>query len=213
MLRYDLHLRFIAVCLSALAGFVDALGFIELGGFFVSFMSGNSTRVGVGLENAGESLHWAIAAGLISSFVSGVVTGTIAGRLLHRRRHTVLLLLVATMLALAGTLHALEFGFATVAAMAFAMGVENTVFERNGEVSIGLTYMTGTLVKLGQHIAAAFMGGSRTAWLSYFGLWSGLVGGAFAGALLYPHMGLNALWLAVAGALLLAAGTRRFWFG
>ena len=37
------------VALSTLAGYVDATGFLMLGGFFVSFMSGNSTRLGVGL--------------------------------------------------------------------------------------------------------------------------------------------------------------------
>ena len=34
-----------AVALSLLAGFVDALGFMHLGGYFVSFMSGNSTQM------------------------------------------------------------------------------------------------------------------------------------------------------------------------
>ena len=32
-------------------------------------------------------------------------------------------------------------------ALAFAMGAENATFERDGEVLVGLTYMTGTLVK------------------------------------------------------------------
>ncbi|MEP7350780.1 MAG: hypothetical protein ABI668_12645 [Sphingorhabdus sp.] len=39
------------------------------------------------------------------------------------------------------------------------MGAENAVFEHDGEMHIGLTYMTGTLVKFGQRAAAAFMGG------------------------------------------------------
>lgn len=41
----------LAATLSALAGYVDAVGFMTLGGFFVSFMSGNSTRLGVGLSS------------------------------------------------------------------------------------------------------------------------------------------------------------------
>ena len=41
-----------AICLAALAGFVDALAYISLGGFFASFMSGNTTRLGVGLATA-----------------------------------------------------------------------------------------------------------------------------------------------------------------
>ena len=39
------------VLLAALAGIVDALAFSGLGGFFASFMSGNSTRFGVGLAH------------------------------------------------------------------------------------------------------------------------------------------------------------------
>lgn len=48
MIDYDLRVVALAVCLSALAGYVVALGYLQLHGFFVSFMSGNSTRLGVG---------------------------------------------------------------------------------------------------------------------------------------------------------------------
>ncbi len=204
MLRYDIKTRTLAACLSALAGYVDALGFIALGGFFVSFMSGNSTRLGVGIEGARESAHWAIAAGLIATFVMGVVVGTVLGRFIRRRRHVALLAFVAALLAAAAMCHALGLLAPSVALMAFAMGVENTVFERDGEVSIGLTYMTGTLVKLGQRIASASMGGPRFAWVAYLVLWLGLVSGAIMGALVYPYLGLGALWFAAMGAALLA---------
>jgi uncharacterized membrane protein YoaK (UPF0700 family) len=38
MNRYDRKIWGLAACFAALAGYVDALGFVYLGGFFVSFM-------------------------------------------------------------------------------------------------------------------------------------------------------------------------------
>ena len=46
MIHFDRRIRLPAAYLSALAGYVDALAFLKLGGFFVSFISGNSTRLG-----------------------------------------------------------------------------------------------------------------------------------------------------------------------
>ena len=91
--------------------------------------------------------------------------------------------------------------------LAAAMGAENTVFERRGEVAIGVTYMTGTLVKLGQHIAAALTGGARFGWVRYLGLWLGLVAGATAGAFCFAALGRSAIWIAAGAALLLGLAT------
>lgn len=89
--------------------------------------------------------------------------------------------------------------------MASAMGVANAVFQRDGEVTVGVTYMTGTLVKFGQYLLAALCGGPRFAWMPYFLLWLGLVGGAMAGAAVFPALGLQALWIAAAFAVFLLA--------
>src|SRR5947209_7366063 len=76
----------LACALSALAGYVDAIGFLHLAGLYVSFMSGNSTRMGVSLAegqwwNALESL------GLIALFVIGAGAGSlmVLGRGVHRQ--------------------------------------------------------------------------------------------------------------------------------
>jgi uncharacterized membrane protein YoaK (UPF0700 family) len=202
MLKHDREVRSLAACLSAVAGYVDALGFLAVGGFFVSFMSGNTTRLGVGV--AGRSVHAAIAAGLIFAFVVGVVAGSLVGRFAVSRRRFAILAFVAAMLALAAVLGGFgETGLA-VGAMALAMGAENAVFERDGEVSIGLTYITGTLVKVGQRIAGALAGADPFAWAPYLMLWAALATGAVAGAAVYPLVGLQALWAAVAAIAVMA---------
>jgi uncharacterized membrane protein YoaK (UPF0700 family) len=194
----------VAVGAASLAGFVDATGFLSLGGFFVSFMSGNSTRLAVGL--AGIPAEALIAGRLIGCFVLGVIAGSLIGAAARRMRRPVVLLLVALLVAvgamLAGTSEDLAVLF-----VAAAMGAENTTFERDGEVSIGLTYMTGTLVKLGQRLAGAIMGGPKLAWGPHLMLWLGLVGGALTGAGVWPLFGLSGLWIAVVGAVMLAGAS------
>jgi uncharacterized membrane protein YoaK (UPF0700 family) len=192
----------VAACLAAIAGFVDAVAFVHLGGFFVSFMSGNSTRLGVGL--ALSMSHALVAGGLIASFVVGVMAGAFA----NRRGDTVasvrVVLLVSAVLTLAASMAALGAIAAAVALLAVAMGATNAVFRRDGEVGIGVTYMTGALVKLGQRLAEAMSGGPAFAWAPYALLWMGLVAGATAGAFAFAALGLAAIWIA-AGAMLLVA--------
>jgi len=198
MIDYDQRTRFLAAGLSALAGFVDALGFMQLGGFFVSFMSGNSTRLGVGL--AGASSTAVIAGGLILTFVLGVMAGSWLGLRSGARRRLAVLALVSGLLACGATLASLGMVWPAVLAMTLAMGAENAVFDRDGEVDIGLTYMTGALVKLGQRLVMALRGGPAWRWAASLMLWAGLVSGAGLGALAHERLGLRALWLAAVAA-------------
>tara|TARA_R110000868_G_scaffold107362_4_gene293802 strand:- start:31054 stop:31653 length:600 start_codon:yes stop_codon:yes gene_type:complete len=184
-----------------LAGFVDALAFIYLGGFFVSFMSGNSTRLGVALVDGSADAF--LAAGLIPLFVLGAASGSVIGHFAKTRRRFTVLGFVTLCLFIAAGLSGVGLMHYAVVAMVIAMGAENTVFEREGEVSIGLTYMTGSLVKLGQKLAQAILGGPRLSWLPYFLLWSGLVSGVALGAASYTRFGLGSLWLAAFAGLLL----------
>ena len=182
---------------------MDAVGFLMTGGFFVSFMSGNSTRLAVGLADRAPYAFFAL--GLIVAFVVGVSLGALIGRKAGARRAPAVLAFGALCLAAAAALAstgALPFA---ILALAFAMGAENTVFAQDGEVRIGLTYMTGALVKLGKGITAALLGEDRFAWAPHLLLWLGLVLGAAVGALAYRHLGAHALWAAAALMALLAA--------
>ena len=114
--------------------------------------------------------------------------------------------LVASIITVAATLNAFGHEIAAVILTVVAMGAENAAFESDGEVHIGLTYMTGTLVKFGQRIAEAVNGGRRFAWAPYLFLWIGLVLGAVAGAATYLRLGLGGLWIAAGFAFLLTIG-------
>ena len=201
------HVRRFAIALAAVAGFVDAIGFLALGGRFVSFMSGNSTRLAV--DGARGTADAWLAGGLIGAFVTGVVAGTLVGRTVGPRRQAAVVGLVAAILTGAAALVDAGLPRAAVALLAVAMGAENAVFERDGEVAIGVTYMTGTLVKVGQHLATAVAGGARFGWLPYLGLWLGLLAGGVAGAFADFALGLDAIWLAAGAATLLALAATR----
>lgn len=196
----------LAFGLAALAGMVDALGLLKLGGLFVSFMSGNSTRMAVGVATG--STVAATAAGLIVAFLAGVVAGALAARRAGRWRKQVVLALVLALLIVAALLADGRDDLLTLP-MAAAMGAVNNVFQRDGEVSIGVTYMTGALVRMGQAIAAALTGGPRWAWLPWLLLWLSLICGAIIGTALFGAIDLAALWVACGWCALLLGWSLR----
>jgi uncharacterized membrane protein YoaK (UPF0700 family) len=147
------------------------------------------------------------AAGLICLFVVGVVIGGTVARRVGEGRRAAVLLAEALLLFVAATLGTLGHPGPGMIAAVLAMGVENAVFQKQGDVGVGLTYMTGTLVRMGQRITTALHGGPRWDWLPFLALWLALSGGGALGALSYLRIGVLALWLALAVVVALAAGT------
>jgi len=193
----------LACALSALAGYVDGIGFLHLGGLFVSFMSGNSTRLGVKLAEG----HWrdaTEATGLIVLFVIGAALGSLIVSTRSAFSQCWVLLAEGLLLAAAALCYALGMSSVAIAAIVLAMGLENSVFQVEGGAGLGLTYMTGALVKVGQFAAAALTGGRRWAWLPNLLLWAALVVGAICGALAYKWINLAAIWFAAGWALALS---------
>lgn len=208
MHRYDKRHWVLAACLSALAGYIDAIGFSQLGGYFVSFMSGNTTRLAVGAIEGGSAAS--IAGALMLLFVLGATAGALTAHVAGISRKPAVLTLVTLLLLCAATAGSAGWPHLCVGAMTLSMGAINAVFLRDGEVSIGLTYMTGTLVRLGQRLAIALTGGDRWSWLPHLMLWLGLLGGAMLGAWVFARISLDALWIAAALAGFITIGVMIF---
>lgn len=210
MQRTESPLIVIAVCLAALAGFVDALAFTSLGGYFASFMSGNSTRLGVGL-GGGDMSEAYTAAALVMSFIAGVILSTVLIRAAPGRDKVAVMLATTILLLLAAGLASVAPGPLVLLLLAAAMGTENGVFNRDGEVTIGLTYMTGALVRVGHKLGNALMGDAdRWGWVPYLALWLGFVSGVVFGASMEVRWGWTALWLAPMASALLTFALSRY---
>ena len=204
--RYGTSERLFVAALSSLAGFVDAVGFVQSKGFFVSFMSGNSTRLGVGI--AGSLTDALSAAGLLVAFVIGVASGSLVGRRREQHRVVIVLATIGGLLAAAAVLGTLHYLLASLSLTALAMGAENATLERHGRGRVGLTYMTGSVVKLGQALADRLSGTDEVAWAAPLLLWVSFLVGAMIGAFAASTLGFAALGLGSLAAISFAAVSR-----
>lgn len=190
--------RALAMCLAAVAGYADSIGFMFYGGVFLSFMSGNSTRMAVSAVEDDSELMW-LAGRCIVLFMVGVMCGALVHRVVTRRwgryRAREAVLVAVSLLFLASSL-SLASGAEMLAVMLLSVGIGamNSVFERDGEVSIALTYVTGTLVKAGQRLVDSFFGGRVSAWVYPLVMALCLSAGAIVGAVVFFHLGLLAVY-------------------
>lgn len=179
-----------AALITATAGYLDAVGYVQLAGLYISFMSGNSTHLGVSVASAA----WADAAStaaVILAFVVGAFLGAIvaeragAGQVIAVLLAELLVLLIALGLAIAaGPRPAMHI-------VAAAMGMQNSAHQRIAGADVGKSYVTGTLFSFGRSLAQllAGKGGVRPA-LVLAGSWLALVGGVMAGATALATFGL-----------------------
>ncbi|MDR2306592.1 MAG: DUF1275 domain-containing protein [Paucimonas sp.] len=178
----------LVAALSVLAGMTDAIGLLALGDF-VSFMSGNTTRLAVAVSQV-EMAQVARLALAIFSFVLGNALGVLLARR-FRRRASPLLLVVAALLASAAV-WPLDTTFPALVAAVLAMGMLNAVVEQVNGLPIGLTYVTGALSRFGRGLGRWLLGERRLGWRVQLVPWSGMLLGAAAGAWLQQQLGLFA---------------------
>ena len=132
--------------LSVLAGMTDAIGFMASGDF-VSFMSGNTTRLAVAISDGDMGLTLRLVI-LVATFVIGNALGVVVARL-GGRRTLPLLLCIATLLCMAAALP-IDAQLPALLAAIIAMGMLNAAVEEVNGLPVGLTYVTGALSRFGR---------------------------------------------------------------
>ena len=144
-----------AVFLALIAGYLDGYGLLFLK-TYVSFMSGNTTFTGLksGQGNFQAALPSAIA---IVFFIGGSFLGNLFTHSRLRCSHRLTFGVIAVLLA---TVAGLEWEGARnvsseIAMLSLAMGMMNPALSKVGAESVSLTFVTGTLSRVGGHLAAA----------------------------------------------------------
>src|SRR5471030_108398 len=186
--------------LSVLAGMTDAIGFMASGDF-VSFMSGNTTRLAVAISDGDLGLTVRLLI-LVATFIVGNALGIVVSRL-GGRRALPLLLCIATLLCGAAAWPYDEQLPALLAAI-ISMGMLNAAVEEVNGLPVGLTYVTGALSRFGRGLGRWMLGERRNGWRVQLIPWVGMFVGAVIGAVLEHQLGLKAL--LVSGALAAVLG-------
>ena len=175
--------------LSVLAGMTDAIGFMATGDF-VSFMSGNTTRLAVAISDGDFGLTVRLVI-LVATFIVGNALGVLVARL-GGRRALPLLLCIATLLC-AAAVWPYDAQLPALLAAIIAMGMLNASVEEVNGLPVGLTYVTGALSRFGRGLGRWLLGERRNGWRVQLVPWSGMFIGAILGAVLEHHFGLKAM--------------------
>ena len=188
-----------AIALLLIAGMVDGVGFLHLSGLFVSFMSGNTSSLGLALVQGAEARVGTLLA-LIGSFAAGAFLGTLI-ELRAGQFHRSVILVVEAALLLFFDVRNGDFML-----LALAMGMQNASVRQVGSVAVTLTYATGYVVNVATRLAKGALGQPREFARALFllTLWGSILVGAAVGAYLYGRYEVRALWLPT-GLLLLGA--------
>jgi uncharacterized membrane protein YoaK (UPF0700 family) len=204
--------EWLAVTLAMIAGFVDAYGIMTYD-TYVSFMSGNTTHTGY---KAGQGDWWAavLSALAIVFFIGGSFAGASLAHFGVQRIRRLIFGAVAILLAL--IVGFTQLGFLShgvpIAVLGFAMGAMDTALSRVGTQNASLTFVTGTLSRIGVQLALAVqhapLPDRQGPWDSHLyrtflmaGIWAGFLAGALLSGMATPRFG---VWVLLVPALILS---------
>jgi uncharacterized membrane protein YoaK (UPF0700 family) len=205
--------EWLAAGLAMIAGFLDGYGMITYR-TYLSFMSGNTTQTGyrTGQGNFGAAAPSAVA---VVFFLGGSFAGALlAHSAVHRIRRLVFGTVASSLALIIGFT---RLGFLSngvgIAVISFAMGAMNTALSRVGAESVSLTFVTGTLTRIGVHLALAVrhapLPDSQGSWDTHLhrarllgGIWAGFLAGAFLSGAATSRLG---VWVLSLPMLILSA--------
>ena len=134
------------IALSAVAGCVEVIGYMDCGGIYPGIMTGNTVQLGLTSATAQWTRFALIAFAVASFFVGGIIASLIRR---HLRRPSLELLIMACVLIVVSVIRR-EIGWRVpieLPLLAIAMAMQGEAISRFGGISIQTIVVTNNMVK------------------------------------------------------------------
>jgi uncharacterized membrane protein YoaK (UPF0700 family) len=184
----------LAALLAALAGLVDAIGFLAFGGVFLASPDANDTVLGTNLAK-GNGLAL-LAGALLIAFVGGVVLVTLLTVNVRRLRRTLVLIVATLMLLAAFCASVFDVAYAPAVLLAMAIGSAHCVFERDNPELQEAMSPSAQIVRFGEALTRGRAGANPRQIGLHASFWLAFVIGGLGGASAWLSLDIRALALA-----------------
>ncbi len=159
-----------ALLLSGITGYVDAVAYDRFLGVFPANQSGNAVFLGTSIGGTTNSTGWQSGTS-IAAFALGVIVGELLRQWTPVRRTGAILLgfevvLLAAVVAIAGPIEGTQLiggaeGYVLIVLTSMAMGVQTTVIRHVAGTTVSSTYVTGAVDRVGGAVSRVLSGASR----------------------------------------------------
>ena len=158
----------VAIVLTFVAGYVDAVGWLSLNRVFTAQMSGNMVLLAVHTAAGEQGRIWPEFDAIAAFFAGLVISGSVIEIGMRQRLRRIFVVAIAVELVMlagfAAAAHVLPPGaladnaspdwptYVLIGVVAFAMGAQNTSLRMAGILSVFTTHMTGAITGLSEEI-------------------------------------------------------------
>ncbi|MFM0323033.1 YoaK family protein [Caballeronia glebae] len=150
------------VALTTVCGFVEVIGYKDVGGIYPAIMTGNTVQLGWSLAQGAWS-RFALLAFAIGAFFIGCMIASLIRR--HLKRPPLELCIMAVLLVVAGIVRgdpALRVSV-ELPLLALALGMQGETISRFGAVSLQTLVVTNNMVKFSDTFVGRYLSGKNAA--------------------------------------------------
>ena len=167
------------ICLGLVGGYLNAIGFLDLGGLYPAAMTGNTTQLGLAIVKLEWSRVFLIGSTILCFFAGGMLSGILQRVLVHPALELLLMIVMVILVQIVRVEVSDPMPW-ELPLLAFTLAMQGETVTRFTGSTLQTVVVTNTLLKFGDGLVGRYIkysAGDRapienvaipgTAWLSY----------------------------------------------